>query len=90
MPRKTISADKSPVKMELDAVSVHASKHSLSPSPVKTMPGVEGTSTSAPAPPSAAEPQLQPFSTERVRNWFTVAEKQFESAQIGNQHDMST
>ncbi len=67
------------------------------------MPGVEGTSTSAPALPSAAdlfpwleksrkakrqEPQLQLFSTERVRNWFTVAEKQFESAQVDNQHDM--
>ncbi len=103
MPRKTVSADKSPVKMESDAVSVHASKHSLSPSPVKTMPGVEGTSNTAPAPPSAAdlftwldklrqakrqEPQLQPFSTERVRNWFAVAEKQFKSAQIDNQHDM--
>ncbi len=103
MPRKTISADKSPVKMESDAITVHASEHSLSPSPVKTMPIVEGPSTSAPAPPSAAdlftwleksrkatrqEPQLQTFSRERVRNWFTVAEKQFKSAQIDNQHDM--
>ncbi len=67
------------------------------------MKGVEGTSTPAPTPPSAAdlftwlersrkatrkEPQLQPFSTERVRNWFNVAEKQFENAQIDNQHDM--
>ncbi len=103
MPRKTITADKSPVKMESGAISVHASEHSLSPSPEKTMPGVEGTSTSVPAPPTAAdlftwleksrkakrqEPQLQLFSTEQVRSWFAVAEKQFESAQIDNQHDM--
>ncbi len=89
--------------MESDAITVHASEHSLSPSTVKAMAGVEGTSTSAPVPPSTAdlftwlersrkatrkERQMQPFSTERVRNWFSVAEKQFENAGIDNQHDM--
>ncbi len=68
----------------------------------KTLTNIQDTSTSAPAQTWAAdlfswlersrkatrrEPQLPPFSNDRVRNWFNVAEKQFESGQIDNQHD---
>ncbi len=33
------------------------------------------------------EPHLQPLSRDHARNWFYVAEKQFGSAQIDDQHD---